>query len=266
MRFWIKLYTEIVHDPKMAHLTDRAFRVCINLFALAGITDQAGALPAAEDVAWQLRMDAPELKALLDYLADVNILEQRDGVWYVRKWQERQAKPPSAHPDQVLERVHKFREKQRNEPVTPLHSECNEGVTSCNEPVTRTREEKRRVDTEKSRTEKSRDTNLDHPAVIAYRDAMHLTPNATQRKLMAEAITDTARWTRTLEDWLAHGWKPTNVPGIIERYRGSNGSGKHTGDDFGIRGDGRIRPPTEEDIRLIQEADARAGRSALPGV
>lgn len=32
MKSWIKLYTEILNDPKMGRLTDRQYRTCINLF------------------------------------------------------------------------------------------------------------------------------------------------------------------------------------------------------------------------------------------
>ena len=61
MREWIKLYTEIAHDRKMAALTDRQFRVCINLFALAGLVDDGGVIPPIEDIAFQLRMADTDL-------------------------------------------------------------------------------------------------------------------------------------------------------------------------------------------------------------
>jgi hypothetical protein len=34
MKTWIKLYTEILQDPKMGRLTDRQYRTCVNLFLL----------------------------------------------------------------------------------------------------------------------------------------------------------------------------------------------------------------------------------------
>ena len=76
MRYWVKLYTEIVNDPKMGRLTDRQFRTCINLFALAGEIDADGALPDVEDLAWRLRLKDDDLAADLKSLVAVNILAE----------------------------------------------------------------------------------------------------------------------------------------------------------------------------------------------
>lgn len=35
-KYWIKLYHEILHDPKMGRLPDNLWRRCIELFLLAG--------------------------------------------------------------------------------------------------------------------------------------------------------------------------------------------------------------------------------------
>jgi hypothetical protein len=71
---------------------------------------------------------------------------------------------------------------------------------------------------------------MDDPAVVLYRDIIHLTPNATQRKVMAQGdITDLAKWQGVLENWLAHSWNPRNVPGMIDSYHVGNGSGRSQG-------------------------------------
>lgn len=129
MRYWIKLYTEILDDPKMGRLSDREYRTCITLFALAGREDNDGKLPPPVDMAWRLRMDSTELLEDMRALERLNILEEHDGTWAVRKWQERQAKAPSAAPDKVLQRVHEHRQRERNETVTALHLEVKRGVT-----------------------------------------------------------------------------------------------------------------------------------------
>jgi len=126
MRYWIKLYTEIMRDPKMGRLTDRQFRTCINLFTLAGTTDDDGKLPPLEDIAWHLRSDEASLLADLEALARVNIVEQVDDTWIVRKWAERQAKAPSDQPERIAQRVRNHRERKRNESVTTLQP----GVTT----------------------------------------------------------------------------------------------------------------------------------------
>lgn len=151
MRYWIKLYTEIVHDPKMGRLTDRQFRTCINLFAMAGEIDREGELPELDDMAWQLRMNPEDLTADLVALAAVNIVAEDDGIWTISKWAERQAKAPSAAPDKVLQRVHEHRERKRNdttlsrnEDVTTLHHEVKRDVT----PPEKNRVEKNRIEVE----------------------------------------------------------------------------------------------------------------------
>ena len=41
-RYWIKLYHEILEDPKMGRLSDRQFRRVIELFLLAGDCEMDG--------------------------------------------------------------------------------------------------------------------------------------------------------------------------------------------------------------------------------
>ena len=129
MRYWIKLWTEIVNDPKMGRLSDRQFRTCINLFAIAGIIDRDGELPSQSDIAWQMRVASADLGDDLAALSEVGIIENRNGVLVVRKWQQRNSQAPSSAPPRVLQRVHEYRERQRNEPVTTLHPQVKRGVT-----------------------------------------------------------------------------------------------------------------------------------------
>lgn len=128
--------------------------------------------------------------------------------------------------------MHEYRERERNEDVTTLHHEVKRGVT----PPEKNRIEKNREDTEKSVVSaptqvtpkpkgkaptpapKTHDAKLDHPAVIAYRDATHLTPNETQRQAIVERVLDTERWSRIVREWLTVGWKPSNVQGMLDRY------------------------------------------------
>jgi hypothetical protein len=109
----------------------------------------------------------------------------------------------------------------RSESAAP---ECNEVVTplpSGGVPPAPSRPQKR-VSPPKTETPA---LNMDDPAVVLYRDIIHLTPNATQRKVMAQGeITDLAKWQGVLENWLAHSWNPRNVPGMLDSYHSGNGS------------------------------------------
>ena len=55
-------------------------------------------------------------------------------------------------------------------------------------------------------------------AVQIFRDLARLTPNAQQRGLLHRQVHDLPLWRYTLEHWLAHGWNPRNMPGMLELY------------------------------------------------
>lgn len=65
---------------------------------------------------------------------------------------------------------------------------------------------------------KERDPLLDNQAVRDYRRVMHLTPNHTQRALIAAKVKDCDLWSEVMEHWSGHGWSPTNVLGLIDNY------------------------------------------------
>ena len=44
MKHWIKLWPELLYDPKMAQLDDHLWRVAVSCFLLAGEVDQHGGL------------------------------------------------------------------------------------------------------------------------------------------------------------------------------------------------------------------------------
>ena len=107
--FWIKLYHEMLDDPKVGHLTDRAYRTMINCFLLAGDTHEAGLLPSIVDMAWRLHCDETALLTDLETLAEVGILTLReDGRWVVTKFARRQQRITDA------EKQKAYRERQRN--------------------------------------------------------------------------------------------------------------------------------------------------------
>ncbi len=76
---WIKLYDDILDDPKMGRLSDGAYRFCINLFLLAGRQESRdGRLPSLEDVAWMLRLQIDDARGKLAELLDAGIVEMTD--------------------------------------------------------------------------------------------------------------------------------------------------------------------------------------------
>lgn len=88
-KYWIKLYHELLDDPKIGRLTDSQFRLTINLFLLAGDCDQDGYLPSIDDIRWRLR-DPDHFDDDLQALKALGILEDEDGVLLVSKFADRQ--------------------------------------------------------------------------------------------------------------------------------------------------------------------------------
>jgi hypothetical protein len=150
-KYWIKLYHEILHDPKMGRLPDNVWRRAIELFLLAGELDEGGKLPETEEIAWLLRQPNPEkLEAELEHLEQVKILALIPDGWLVTKFADRQAAVSDA------DRMKEYRNRKRasqfstlepeKEPVTEPLPDGNKPVTN---PVT-----KRNTDTDKDKEER----------------------------------------------------------------------------------------------------------------
>lgn len=108
--YYIKLYHEMLHDPKVGRLPDRLWRRFVELCLLAGETDQDGALPDIETIAWNLHLTDDELAADLQELEDIGLVtNDGDGHLVVTNFSKRQSRVSSA------ERVARYRERQARE-------------------------------------------------------------------------------------------------------------------------------------------------------
>jgi hypothetical protein len=109
-RIWIKLYLEILDDPKMGRLPDHLWRRSIELFLFAGRNGNDGALPTVEELAWGLRSSVEEVTECLTSLSQVGIVRLGDaGQWVVSSFEKRQY-------SESYERMKRYRErnKERN--------------------------------------------------------------------------------------------------------------------------------------------------------
>ena len=120
-KYWIKLYHEILDDPKMGRLPDRLWRRVIELFLIAGDYDQEGALPNVGDMAWRLRATDEELLSDLDELEQFGIVSLNGAIHVVTNFAKRQAAASDA------ERMRRYRDRNRFD-----GGEVTEGVTNCN--------------------------------------------------------------------------------------------------------------------------------------
>lgn len=107
--YWIKLYIELLEDPKMATLPDRLWRRVIELFLCAGKFGKNGNLPETAQLAWVLRMSTDDLEMDLKQIATTGIIQRTPDGWLVTKFADRQAPVPGK------ERVRQFRKRQQKQ-------------------------------------------------------------------------------------------------------------------------------------------------------
>ncbi len=129
-KYWIKLYHDVLDDPKMGRLPDNIYKLCIELFLYAGELDTDGHLPCSDDIAWRLRRQPQadaEFFEELEYLERVNIIERTQTGWLVTQFANRQA------PVNDAERARQYRKRQvtrvRSLPETKRNGEDNGAVT-----------------------------------------------------------------------------------------------------------------------------------------
>lgn len=112
-KYWIKLYHEMLDDPKVARLNDSTYRRFIECLLLAGELDEEGLLPPVADMAWRLRQSETALAQDLSRLAigEMVELKQHEGEerWFISKFAKRQSPTPGA------QRVRAYRERKRKE-------------------------------------------------------------------------------------------------------------------------------------------------------
>lgn len=112
MRLWIKLYVQLLDDPKMATMPDPLFRTFINLLAVAGRVDRNGQLGTDDDLSYWLRKPAAEVAAQMAELEKCNVCVTKNDVWRLKNWQKFNKVAASNKPKAIRERVRKSRENK----------------------------------------------------------------------------------------------------------------------------------------------------------
>ncbi|KKQ62534.1 MAG: hypothetical protein US85_C0025G0002 [Candidatus Shapirobacteria bacterium GW2011_GWF1_38_23] len=127
--YWIKIYHEILEDPKMATMPDRLWRRTIEIFLIAGklSKDKSGILPETNQLAWLLRMNTDDLALDLKQLETAGIIKRIDNGWTVVNFEKRQAAVTGS------ERVQQFRKRQHNEQYYDNVTELKRNVTQNTE-------------------------------------------------------------------------------------------------------------------------------------
>lgn len=130
--YWIKLYLEVLDDPKMGTMSDSLWRRTVELFLLAGKTQLDGTLPGLVEMAWQLHIPTDRLQRDLDELAARGIVSQQtDGNWFIVHFADRQG------PSDPAERKRAERARaQRARPITTPSQNVTQPVTKRDSNVT----------------------------------------------------------------------------------------------------------------------------------
>ena len=123
-RIWVKLYIEILDDPKMGQLPDWLWRRAIELFLLAGENGNDGLLQPVTDLAWRLRVSAEKLTESLQALSEVGVVHETPQGWLVTNFKKRQDAVSST------ERSRQFRKRDCNDDETKHCKTCNEDDVS----------------------------------------------------------------------------------------------------------------------------------------
>jgi hypothetical protein len=113
---WLRLYSDVVSDPKVQLLPGDKFKAWINLLCVASQHD--GILPPLADLAFTLRTTEDKITALLDDLVEKGLLDVTSDDRYTRytphNWASRQYKSDASN-----DRVQRHRQRKRNVTVTP---------------------------------------------------------------------------------------------------------------------------------------------------
>jgi len=126
--YWIKLYHEILDDPKMATLPDNVWRKVIELFLVAGRMNKDGEIPDAKQIAWMMRCDQEIIEKALIEIEKIGIAVKTDNGWIIQQFKKRQGKISGA------DRTKASREKSHRGEYY-----CNDSVTSLKRYVTQIR-------------------------------------------------------------------------------------------------------------------------------
>lgn len=110
MSRWFRFYDDAINDPKVQRLSAEMFRAWVNMLCLA--SKYGGAIPKA-DIAFALRATEKGAAAIVDYLMDRDLLEDRGDFITPHNWDARQYKSDVTDPT-AASRQKKYRDRKRN--------------------------------------------------------------------------------------------------------------------------------------------------------
>ena len=200
MSRWLRLYDEVLDDPKVQKLSPELFKIWINLLCLASKHD--GILPDAESVSFALRMTFHETNEALKKLVSCGLFDSTKKGLSPHAWSKRQYKS-----DTSTDRVKRFRQLSRNGQLTVT-------VTA---PETDTEQRQKQI---QNRTDKARGSRLPddwHPRAEDGLDNLELAKFRDYWKAVPGQKGVKLDWDATWRNWLrTAGKSPTNAKPSVE--------------------------------------------------
>jgi len=99
--YWMKLWIEVLDDPKMGRLSEHLWKRFFELCLIAKELNKGGKLPQLSDISWRLRTTTEEIEQDLDQLSRYDLVEFRaekvlDMHWFITNFAKRQNSMSSA--------------------------------------------------------------------------------------------------------------------------------------------------------------------------
>ena len=159
MMEWLRLYNEIIDDPKIAKMSDHQYRCFTYLLCIANTQDERGIIPLdIAEISWRIRMSAEDVQDTMSKLIELNIITNINDSYIFINWSKRQF-----NSDDINSRVKRSREKGRN--VT--------GNVTCNVRDTDTDTDTEKIQIQrKSITQKSKERKKPLPPDFEISDAV----------------------------------------------------------------------------------------------
>jgi len=211
-RPWLRLHADLIHNPKLARLTDSQFRFWVHLLCVG--SQNNGNLPPEDEIAFILRKSAANTRALLESLRLHRLLDVSETGIKLHDWDQWQFQS-----DVSTERVQQFRKRKGN-----VSRNGEETFQKQHETVPRARATESETDTEQKQSRAdSVSPTIDLAAFTERLYASGLPGKRKNRTLAEQAICDAyqrgkigdggvsfdqveSRWNaaNTSEDW---AWK-----------------------------------------------------------
>lgn len=230
---WIKVYVEMLDDPKVGLLPDSVKWRWVSVLLLAGEMNEDGFLPDVNDMAWRLHTNVETLQGEMRTLAGRGLVELReheagDERWFIKAFAKRQAAANSTERSRMSR--HRSRQQTGNDDETTMQRNVANSLHKQKQKQnteTETDGESRAAGTQpppKSRAPKPQPSMITdaHPAVRAIYQVTTFWPAEAAHPVIIEKVGDVPdikALERMYQLWVSRGYNPKNFNDMLDWYK-----------------------------------------------